>query len=184
MKGVIFNLFEEAISKTYGEEMWDDLLDEERLDGAFTSLGNYPDASLERLVESASKRLNESSQEVIRWFGEQAIHSLAVRYPEFFRRAQNAREFLLSVNGIIHPEVRKVYPDADVPTFDFQDAPDGGVLMGYRSKRRLCALAQGFIEGSAKEFGETAQVEHFKCMLRGDEQCLCHVKFSKAVGTS
>jgi hypothetical protein len=85
---------------------------------------------------------------------------------------------VLSVNNIIHPEVRKIYPGADVPTFEFRDELDGGLLMGYLSPRRLCALAQGFIEGAATHYGETVIFEHRECMHQGDKKCLCHITFS------
>jgi hypothetical protein len=77
----------------------------------------------------------------------------------------------MSVNSIIHPEVRKLYAGAGCPHFHFEDAPDGALMMGYNSPRRLCALAHGFIEGAADHFGETVNVEHPTCMHRGDAKC-------------
>ena len=46
MKGIIFNLLEEVVTQAHGEEVWDQLLDAAQVDGAFTSLGNYPDEDL------------------------------------------------------------------------------------------------------------------------------------------
>jgi predicted hydrocarbon binding protein len=43
--------------------------------------------------------------------------------------------------------------------------------MGYRSPRRLCALAEGFIEAAATHFGEAAVIEQPTCMRRGDAEC-------------
>ena len=80
------------------------------------------------------------------------------------------------VNDVIHPEVRKVYPGADVPVFDFESSGDDAmILLGYRSARKLCALAEGFIEGSADHFGELAEIEQSSCMQRGDERCLLKI---------
>jgi len=69
----------------------------------------------------------------LRWFGQQAIPLLFERYPAFFSSQSSTRPFVLSVNRIIHPEVRKIYPDANVPAFEFRHAPDGGLMMGYLS---------------------------------------------------
>jgi hypothetical protein len=55
------------------------------------------------------------------------------------------RALILSINKIIHPEVRKVYPGGDVPIYDVRDGPDGTLLIGSQSARKLCALAEGFI---------------------------------------
>jgi predicted hydrocarbon binding protein len=57
---------------------------------------------------------------------------------------------------------------------------DGGLMMGYNSPRRLCALAEGFIEGAADHFHETAQAEHVECMHRGDPKCLVKMAFRQA----
>ena len=136
MKGIIFNLLEEVVTRIYGEDTWDQLLTATALDGA---------------------------------------------YPGFFSSQPSTRPFVLSVNSIIHPEVRKVYPGADVPTFDFHDEVDGSLAMGYRSPRRLCALAQGFIEGAATHYGETVIFEHRECMHKGDKRCLCVISFPSSM---
>jgi hypothetical protein len=178
MKGIIFNLLEQVVTNAYGEDTWDDLLAEAELEGVYTSLGSYPDENLRALVALAAHRLGKTQLEVLRWFGQQAMPLLYARYPEFFDAQPSLRPFLLSVNTMIHPEVLKIYPGASVPMFDFRDASDGGLLMGYRSPRRLCAMLQGFTEGSAKHFGEPIVFEHRSCMLHGDESCLCHISFA------
>ena len=43
MKGIIFNLLEEVVTQEHGEEAWEDLLDRSGVEGAYTSLGSYPD---------------------------------------------------------------------------------------------------------------------------------------------
>jgi hypothetical protein len=177
MKGIIFNLLEEVVTSTQGPDAWDALLDDTGLDGAYTSLGSYPDQNMQALVAAAAQTLGLPPFEVLRWFGKEAMPLLALRYPAFFRVQQSTRPFVLSVNSIIHPEVRKICPGADVPTFEFSDAPDGALLMTYRSPRRLCALAQGFVEGAAAHYGENVCFEHQQCMHRGDEKCLCRISF-------
>jgi hypothetical protein len=179
VKGIIFNLVEEVVAGTYGEDAWDDILDSAGVDGAYTSLGSYPDEDLWRLVEAASVRLEADPQDVIRALGQGAIPLLAQRYPGFFEHS-STKSFLLTLNDIIHPEVRKLYPGADVPVFDFPPSGEDELLMGYRSTRRLCALAEGFILGAAAHFGERVQVEQPQCMLRGAESCLLACRFGPA----
>lgn len=177
MKGIVFNLLEEVVTQHQGADTWDALLENAGLDGAYTSLGSYPDEQVFRLVAAASLRLDMPAFEVLRWFGREAMPSLASRYPGYFTPHTSTRSFILSVNAIIHPEVRKIYPGADVPTFGFFDDPDGSLLMTYRSPRRLCALAHGFIEGAARHFGEALHVDHLECMHRGDPACRCRITF-------
>jgi predicted hydrocarbon binding protein len=50
--------------------------------------------------------------------------------------------------------------------------------MGYQSRRKLCSLAQGFIEGAAVHYGETLALEHPSCMLKGDAKCVFWLSFA------
>jgi hypothetical protein len=177
VKGIVFTLLERAVVEDYGEDAWDDLLDGAGLVGAYTSLGDYPDDDLRRLVEQASRTLGLPPQDIIRWFGRRALPALAASFPGFFRDHPNTRSFLRTLNEIIHPEVRKLYPGADVPWFDFQETPEGGLVMGYVSQRKLCAFAEGLIEGAAGHFGEPVSIAQPTCMLRGDPACALVLQF-------
>ncbi|HJU18830.1 MAG TPA: heme NO-binding domain-containing protein [Stellaceae bacterium] len=176
MKGIIFNLLEEVVTHHHGEAAWDDLLDRAGLGGAYTSLGSYPDGELKVLVDALAGVLGLSPGECLRWFGRAAMPLLAERYPAFFIGYRTTIPFILSVNTIIHPEVRKIHPGAQCPIFRFEQAADGVLRLGYASPRRLCALAEGFIKGAADHFGETAAVEHLRCAARGDPECLLGIR--------
>ncbi|GAA4012941.1 heme NO-binding domain-containing protein [Actimicrobium antarcticum] len=177
MKGIIFNLLEEAVSNEFGEATWDKLLDEAKLSGAYTSLGNYADDEIVALVGAASKALNLPPQDILRWFGQRAIPLLAVRLPDFFQSHTDTRSFLLTLNNTIHPEVHKLYPGADTPMFDFGASDDGGLVIGYSSARKLCALAEGFMLGAATHYHEQADITQPQCMHDGASKCVFHVRF-------
>lgn len=179
MKGIVFNLLEEIVRRQYGEDTWDNLLETTQLDGIYTSLGSYPDADLMKLVAAACAALNLPTDTVVRWFGRNALDLLAQRYPSFFAPHESARPFLLTLNNIIHPEVRKLYPGADVPVFDFDTTSEETLIMGYRSVRKMCAFAMGLIEGAASHYGEEAEFEHPECMNRGDEKCVLNIRFKR-----
>ena len=181
MKGIVFNLLEQVVTRDYGENTWDDLLGSAGLTGAYTSLGSYPDEHLGRLVGAASVALNVPAQDLIRWFGREALPALAQAYPVFFAPHTDTRSFLLTLNDIIHPEVRKLYPGADVPDFDFALLPNGNLKMGYDSHRRLCAFAEGLIEGAAAHFTELVAISQPLCMVRGDARCELEIALQPAV---
>lgn len=178
MKGIVFNLLEEAVSRDFGETMWDRLLDEAGLEGAYTSLGSYNDAEIVRLVEVASVTLQIPSADVLRWFGKRAMPLLVARYPKFFEAHVSARSFLLTLNSLIHPEVRKLYPGATPPVFDFDTSDSRSLVVGYNSARRLCALAEGFMQGAADHYEEKATVLQTACMHDGGDKCVFHVRFT------
>lgn len=177
MKGIIFNLLEESIAAQYGLSAWDKLLEKTQLEGAYTSLGSYPDADFLKLVEAAAAAFGKSNDEIVRWFGRNALPLEAERYPRFFTPHTRTRAFLLTLNDIIHPEVRKIYPGADVPVFDFDASKTDGLAIGYNSARKLCAFAEGLIEGAAAYYGEQVEISQPQCMKRGDERCLLVCSF-------
>ena len=179
MKGVIFNLLEDAVIRQHGLLAWESLLEMAGLEGAYTSLGSYPDSEVVRLVEAASTALGVSQSEVLRWFGRSAIPLLHERYELFFTPHRNAQSFVTSVNDIIHPEVRKLYAGAGCPHFHFHDLEDGRTGVAYQSPRRMCRLAHGFIEGAADHYGDAVEIEHLACMLDGLPVCRLALRWSR-----
>ncbi|HLG00552.1 MAG TPA: heme NO-binding domain-containing protein [Acidimicrobiia bacterium] len=184
MKGVIFNLLEHVVTEAHGSDTWETLLDDTGLDGAWTSVGSYPDEDLLALVAAASARLDIPANDLVRWFGKSALPLLADRYAEFFEGHAGLASFLPTLNDVIHAEVRKLYPEAIVPTFAFVEANDTHVVMAYDSPRKMCALAEGFIEGAAEQFREKITIDQPECMLRGDARCLLVVDIAESHTTS
>jgi hypothetical protein len=183
VKGIVFNLLGDVVARQYGADTWDALLGAAGVDGAYTSLGNYPDEELTRLVIAASTALEKDPQDIVRWFGRSAMPLLAVRYPQFFVH-RGTREFVLTLNAIIHPEVRKLYPGAATPDFEFDTSSPDVLVMLYRSRRQLCAFAEGLLEGAAAHFAETVTIDHPSCLLRGDAHCRLELAFRKAAAVA
>ena len=171
MKGVVFNLLEESVARSFGPNVWDDLIEASGVSGAYTSLGNYPDEEIEALVAAASAALSLDRNAVLRWFGHTAIPVLAELYPSFFEGAADARTFVEGVNNIIHAEVRKLYPGAACPHFRLHAAPSGDLVMDYLSAREMCALAQGFVEGVAAWYMQPVEFRHLQCKQHGHDHC-------------
>jgi predicted hydrocarbon binding protein len=52
------------------------------------------------------------------------------------------------------------------------------VRMSYSSPRRLCALAEGLIDGTAAHYGDRLAQRQLECMHRGDERCVFELEFA------
>jgi len=179
MKGIVFNLLEQTVVDAHGEPTWEALLDATGLDGVYTSLGSYPDEDLFSLVTAASEALDTPANDVVRWFGRNAMSLFAERYPHLFTEHSETRSFVLTLNDIIHPEVRKLYPGAVVPEFAFDATDPDALSMDYYSPRKLCAFAEGLLLGAADHYGETIEIEQPRCMNRGDPQCRLEIAFGR-----
>ena len=182
MKGVVFNLLETVVTENYAADIWDDLLDAADSDGVYTSLETYDDADLFNIVTAASKALALPPNDVIRWFGTEAMPHFKKLYPRFFLAHDSSVSFLATLNDLIHPEVRKLYPGASVPDFAMDRVKPDSLELTYRSGKRLCSLAMGMIEGSAPLFGEVATVGETKCMHSGTDCCVFDCSFTPEPG--
>lgn len=180
MKGVIFNLLEQVVTDAHGESTWDALLETTGLEGSYTAVGSYPDEELIALVSAASAALDTPADDLVRWFGRASLPLLAKRYPAFFAPHDNSRAFILTLNDVIHPEVRKLFPGAYAPSFDFDTSDEHALALSYYSHRNLCSFAEGLVEGAADHYGEAALIEQSECTKRGDSRCVFHISFKNA----
>ena len=178
MKGIIFNLLQEIVESEFDADTWDAVLDLAGAGGVYTSVGSYEDDEMMGIVGAAATHLGLTEEEVLRWFGSRALAKLAERFPNFFAPHTQARDLLLTLNQVIHPEVEKLYPGAYTPVFQFSNKGGKHLTMEYQSKRQLCALAEGFILGTLAYFDEQATVTHPECVHRGDARCVFELAFA------
>ena len=61
--------------------------------------------------------------------------------------------------GFGRDQVTKIYPDAELPSFDTTKQTDSEMEMVYRSERKMADFARGLIQGAIKHFGEDMTVE-------------------------
>lgn len=52
-----------------------------------------------------------------------------------------------------------------------------GLELEYTSRRRLCAMLRGLVEGTGRVYGETIEVEELECMHRGASACRFALRF-------
>ena len=174
MKGVLFNVVEDVVTEVFSADVWDDVVDRAGVGGAYTSLGTYPDAELVHLVDETAAAAKKSVPDTLRLAGHLGFAHLVRRSPHLLDGLDDWKAVLNSLDDIIHPEVRKIYPESDVPGFATE--PDGDALMVvYTSRRRLCALAEGLMTGSGKWFDTDLSVTHLECVHAGDSRCLMRV---------
>jgi hypothetical protein len=160
VKGVVFTEFMEMVESRMGLDMLDRIITEAELpnDGAYTAVGTYDHAELVRLVTALSNATGMSTSQLVYLFGEQLFERFSVNYSNFFDGADNAFDFLGRIDGVIHVEVRKLYPDAELPTLLCERPTADTMTVLYLSPRGFGDLAAGLIAGCIKHFGETVSV--------------------------
>ncbi len=174
MKGVLFNVVEDVVTEALSAEAWDDVVDDSGVDGAYTSLGTYPDEEMVALVGATADAAGLTPTETLQLSGRLGFKHLVGRAPHLIDGIDDWRGVLKSLDDIIHPEVRKIYPDADVPGFEATEDGDA-LLVAYTSKRGLCALADGLVLGCGEWFETPLSVEHVSCLHEGGDSCTMRV---------
>ncbi|MEJ2062201.1 MAG: heme NO-binding domain-containing protein, partial [Reinekea sp.] len=120
-----------APKHVYGEAMMDYLIEavNPASGGSYTSVGTYHHTELTMMIAKLSERTQKPTAELTRAFGHYLARTFVVKFPDFFKQARNTLEFLKRIDNHIHVEVAKLYPDAELPEFSFDDTdPDVFIL--------------------------------------------------------
>jgi hypothetical protein len=161
MKGIIFTEFQELIEEVYGEAFYDEMLSacELQSSGAYTSVGTYDHEELLQLVGWLSAKTNQPPSELVRFFGQRLFKRLLDTHPEFGAGVTSAIDFLASVETKIHVEVRKLYPEAGLPNFAFEQVAPDRWEMTYSSSRPFADLAEGLMLATIDHFGDSLKLK-------------------------
>lgn len=160
MKGIVFTQFADLVEERFGLELLDRIIQRAELpsDGAYTSVASYDHLELLRLVARLHEETAVPVSTLVRTFGEHLFRRLALSFPELLAAYQSVCEFLEHLEGTIHQEVLKLYPDAELPQIHFERLGATQVAMVYRSTRPFADLAEGLIRGCARHYGETFEL--------------------------
>lgn len=161
MKGVVFTEFLEMVEASFSADMVDDIIDDADLPsgGAYTAVSSYPHEEMVALVVALSKRSGMAVKDLLLAFGEHLFGRFVAGYPSFFVGVNDAFSFLAGIEDIIHAEVRKLYPDAELPRFDIEHHDEQRLVLIYDSHRHFEDLAEGLIRGCTKHFGGEILIE-------------------------
>ncbi|MGB0697514.1 MAG: heme NO-binding domain-containing protein [Rhodospirillaceae bacterium] len=161
MLGVVFTEFVELVETAFSQDLADDVLDEAKTstDGAFTAVGNYPFDDMVALVTTLSAKTGVSVPDLLETFGQHLFGKLAEGHGELMDPSMTLFDMLASIHGHIHVEVKRLYPDAELPAFSVLSRTEDSMVLHYESSRRLEHLAKGLILGAAKQYDTAISVE-------------------------
>jgi hypothetical protein len=161
MKGIVFTEFMELVESMFGADTLDAVIAKGNLPnaGAYTAVGTYDHGELVRMVVALSEITSTPVPTLIHAYGKHLFGRFVAGFPRFFVGVDDAFDFLGGIDGYIHVEVRKLYPDAELPRFEaIRHSPDALDLI-YRSQRPFADLAAGLIDGCLAHYGVKATVE-------------------------
>ena len=174
MKGLVFTTFYAHCEEQYGADMLDDIIDDANLPnkGAYTSVGTYPFQEIVALITALVRRTGQSLPAVLEHFGRACFGKWVSYVPAHFEN-KDLFDILAGIDDFHEFEVRKLYPDAELPSFKVESRSDRELVLRYFSCKPLADLAAGVIKGAAAHLGEEISVTH-RPVTDGTE---AHVRF-------
>jgi hypothetical protein len=171
MKGIVFTEFLEMVEAKFGLQTVDDIIEKSDLpsEGIYTSVGTYDFNEMVSLITQLNKETNIPSGDLIYTFGLYLFSSLGKAHPEVISNYSSPLGLLYSIEDHIHVHVKKLYPDAELPTFKILDKTDTSMSMIYVSSRGLYRLAHGLIEKTFEHFNSSAKVSYKLLKENGTE---------------
>ena len=144
MKGLVFSQFIDMVEERFGPDLLERIIGVCNLPsgGVYSSLGTYDFDELAQLVGALSHETNLPPGALIKAFGMYLFGRLVKLYPQFLDGETSTMGFVPKVENYIHHEVRKLYPDAQLPAFDCEPIGSDRLVMTYRSQRPFADLAR------------------------------------------
>src|SRR5437016_3587192 len=122
MKGIMFTTLNDMVIDKYGFEVWEELLQivKPTSRGSYTAGGRYPYSELQAIIVALSQIKKIEVTKLLEIYGLYMFSVLAQKYPIFLQNV-TLKEFLKSINDVIHLEIKKLHPDADLPTIKYEE---------------------------------------------------------------
>ncbi|WP_237275401.1 heme NO-binding domain-containing protein [Tenacibaculum ovolyticum] len=171
MKGIVFTEFLDLVEDKFGLEMVDKIISQSTLEseGIYTSIGTYSFSEMLQLLENLSKNTAISIDDLLLVYAEHFFSVIEKSYPGLLATYKDPIEMLASIEDHIHIEVRKIYPEAELPTFVIKDRKDKSLVMIYKSSRAMHHFGLGLMNKTFEHFNTTATIVLEKIKEDGTE---------------
>lgn len=171
MKGIIFTEFLELVEEKFGLGMVDKIISQSDLKsgGVYTSVGTYEFSEMLQLISHLSENTDIAVDDLLMVYAEHLFAVLIKTHPNLVDHYKDPMDLLASIENHIHVEVQKIYPDAQLPTFELEERTDKKMVMVYKSDKALYMLGKGLMLETFKLFKVPANIEFEKLNEQGTE---------------
>lgn len=171
MKGIVFTEFLDLVEDKFGLEMVDKIIDQSELDsgGVYTSIGTYSFSEMLQLLQNLSQNTGISIDNLLLVYAEHFFSVIEDSYPGLLATYKDPIEMLASIENHIHVEVRKIYPDAELPTFVVEEQTEDSLIMVYKSSRAMHHFGLGLMNKTFEHFNAKATIDLEKIKEDGTE---------------
>lgn len=160
MKGIVFTEFLDLVEDKFGLEMVDSIIEQSKLEseGAYTSIGTYKFSEMLQLLQNLSNNTGVTIDDLLLVYSEHFFSVLQTSYPGLLATYKDPLEMLSSIEDHIHIEVRKIYPDAELPVFIVEEKTNKSLIMIYKSSRAMHHFGLGLMNKTFEYFNSSAKI--------------------------
>lgn len=160
MKGIVFTEFLDLVEDKFGLDMVDRIIENSELEseGIYTSIGTYSFSEMLQLITNLSNYTNLSTDSLLLVYGEHFFSVLVNSYPGLINMYEDPIALLSSIENHIHVEVRKIYPEAELPTFKILEKDGNRLTLLYKSIRAMHHFGLGLMNKTFEHFNSTATI--------------------------
>jgi hypothetical protein len=160
MKGLVIVEYLKFLEVEYDYNLVDEVIESSDLPdgGAFTTVGSYHFSQMLDLVSNTSKVTGRTIDELFFEFGKFIFQAFVMGHAQFFSSAHSSFDIFRLLDSYIHPEVRKLYPEAELPKFTVEREDGHEMILVYQSKRKMSSLAAGLIDACMMHYDEDGSV--------------------------
>ncbi|WP_298766400.1 heme NO-binding domain-containing protein [uncultured Polaribacter sp.] len=171
MKGIIFTEFLDLVEDKFGLETVDEIIENSNLpsEGVYTSIGTYSFSEMLQLLQNLSKKTAISIDNLLLVYAEHFFSVIENSYPGLLANYKDPIEMISSIEDHIHVEVRKIYPDAELPTFIVEEKTTNSLTLIYKSSRAMHHFGLGLMNKTFEHFNATASIVLEKIKEDGTE---------------
>ena len=182
MKGIVFTEFLELVESKFGLAVVDKIITAAALPsgGAYTAIGTYEFSEMLSLLQHLSKHTGLAIDTLLLTYAEHFFGVLVNTYPDLIKRYTDPLDMLSSIENHIHVEVQKIYPEAELPTFEVLEKSTTKLVMIYKSSRAMYSFGLGLMRQTFAHFDSTADINFEKLDDNGTEVRFTIVKTSAA----
>ncbi len=169
MRGLVFTEFLDFVETVAGPEMVETMLESCDLEsgGAYTSVGTYDHGEILKMLTFLNKATGQDVSDMVMAFGKNLFGQLIQHHPNIIRSETALLDFLEGIETHIHREVRKLYPNAELPYFETERPSNDKLVLIYQSSRPFADLAHGMISGAVEYFKNKVEISRQALQVPG-----------------
>ena len=160
MKGIVFTEFLDLVESKFGLDVVDDIIEKSNLKsgGAYTAIGTYDFSEMLSLLVNLEDNTKISIDDLLLVYGEHFFSVIENNYKDLLSLYKTPIDMLSSIENHIHIEVRKIYPDAELPTFEVIHKDANKLVMIYKSSRAMYRFGLGLMNKTFEYFNTKASI--------------------------